>query len=425
MTFRITRLRQLSSFAIGKWAYKDDGGIKNKAGGGNMDLTIEQRRIANAKIMIAKELATNSGTFIEIQIDRMIKEIISKVKISASDASKEQYRKLYKSCTSKSCGDLKNCLMSCKTRASFDKTRTSFRFCIAEEIQRLRRESEKAMKAKDYDLGKKKIQEAFKLAVKFEDEFLSENRIIFNDVKNQKGFKRVSFSKKKGLKKAPSADEIIKSFSVNDNISDRYALAFSVIATFGIRPAELQKGVKLQFHDGMIYAVVQGAKVGSDKGQKVRAMGSALRENNESDKVIMDAIYKAGGEVVVTQNKKDYESLRKYLNRHHPGTSLYTYRHKVASDLKASGLQKRQIAEFLGHRTTDSQQYYGYSRSSSGGRSMTAKGSNEVRVKPDIKDYLKPAAKPAAVPLGSKIKQAKTSISTASKAPKFKPPGIK
>ncbi|MEZ6457449.1 hypothetical protein SL963_28530, partial [Klebsiella pneumoniae] len=90
-----------------------------------MDLTIEQRRIANAKIMIAQELATNSGTFIEIQIDRMIKEIISKVKISASDASKEQYRKLYKSCTSKAEGDLKSCLMSCKTRASFDKTRTS------------------------------------------------------------------------------------------------------------------------------------------------------------------------------------------------------------------------------------------------------------------------------------------------------------
>ena len=33
LTFRITRLRQLSSFAIGKWAYEDDGGIKNKAGG--------------------------------------------------------------------------------------------------------------------------------------------------------------------------------------------------------------------------------------------------------------------------------------------------------------------------------------------------------------------------------------------------------
>lgn len=111
-------------------------------------------------------------------------------------------------------------------------------------------------------------------------------------------------SVRKRTKKAPSADEIIKSFSVNNNISDRYALAFSVIATFGIRPAELQKGVKLQFHDGMIYAVVQGAKVGSDKGQKVRAMGSALRENNEGDKILMDAIYKAGGEVVVTQNKK-------------------------------------------------------------------------------------------------------------------------
>ncbi|MBZ4359506.1 hypothetical protein LAM19_24955, partial [Mycobacterium tuberculosis] len=78
-----------------------------------------------------------------------------------------------------------------------------------EEIQQLRRESEKAMKSKDYELGKKKIQEAFKLAVKFEDEFLSENRIIFNDVKNQKGFKRVSFSKRKGLKKAASEEDII------------------------------------------------------------------------------------------------------------------------------------------------------------------------------------------------------------------------
>lgn len=394
-----------------------------------MDLTIEQRRIANAKIMIAKELATNSGTFIEIQIDRMIKEIISKVKISASDASKEQYRKLYKSCTSKSGGDLKNCLMSCKTRASFDKTRTSFRFCIAEEIQRLRRDSEKAMKAKDYDLGKKKIQEAFKLAVKFEDEFLSENRIIFNDVKSQKDFKRVSFSKRKGLKKAASEEDIIKSFGTNDKVHERYSLAFSVIATFGIRPAELQKGVKITFQDGMIYAVAKGAKTGENKGQKVRAMGSALRDNNICDQVLMNAIYNNGGEVVITQNKKDYDGLRKYLNRHHKGTSLYTYRHKVASNLKATGASKRQIAEFLGHRTTDSQQHYGYSRSGSGGHSMTAKGSNEVRVKPDIKDYLKPATKPTAGSgggaLGSKIKQAKTSISTTSKVPKFKPPGIK
>ncbi|MDR9944483.1 hypothetical protein KBU53_26045, partial [Enterobacter hormaechei subsp. xiangfangensis] len=92
----------------------------------------------------------------------------------------------------------------------------------------------------------------------------------------------------------------------------------------------------------------------------------------------MYAIYKAVGEVVVTQKKKDYESLRKYINRHHPGTSLYTYSHKVASDLKASVLQKRQIAEFQGHRTTDSQQYYGNTRSGRGGRSMTAKGYNEV-----------------------------------------------
>ncbi|MBZ4359391.1 hypothetical protein LAM19_24375, partial [Mycobacterium tuberculosis] len=71
----------------------------------------------------------------------------------------------------------------------------------------------------------------------------------------------------------------------------------------------------------------------------------------------MNAIYNNGGEVVITQNKKDYDGLRKYLNRHHKGTSLYTYRHKVASNLKATVASKRQIAEFLGHRTTESQQH--------------------------------------------------------------------
>jgi len=375
-----------------------------------MELTKKQKQIAETRLMIAHQQSIDSGTFIDIEIDKMVKSILSQVKTDAVEASKEQYRKLYKSLLERHPeATFQELMMQCGTRSSFDKTRTAFRFCLTEEIHDLRRKAEKAMRSKDYATGKKLTQDAFKLAIKFEDEFLSENRILFNDVKSKEGFKKVSFSKKKGLKNAPSADVVLNDLASNKAVYDRHSLAFSIISVFGIRPSEMQKGVKLTFSNGMIYALIQGAKVSKDKGHKHRAIGSAIRDGNKCDQVIIDAIYKGGGEVVATQQKKDYDSLRKYFNNHYNGTSLYTYRHQLASDLKKSGVSKRQIAEIMGHRTTESQQHYGYARSSKGGgRSMVAKGSNEVISSPDIKDYLKPA--PAAG-TGSKISKAKNNLS--------------
>ncbi|WP_201279527.1 hypothetical protein, partial [Cedecea colo] len=204
------------------------------------------------------------------------------------------------------------------------------------------------------------------------------------------------------------------------NLYDKHSLAFSIISTFGIRPAEMQKGVKLTFKDGMIYALVKGAKVSDDKGHKHRAIGSSVRDGNKCDQVIVEAIYNNGGEVVVTQTKSDYDSLRKYFNNHYNGTSLYTYRHQVASDLKKAGISKRQIAEVMGHRTTESQVHYGYARSSKGARSMVAKASNDVISSPDIKDYLKPAPAPAPA-VGSKIGHMKQNLQGQGSYPKLKP----
>ncbi|EAM8287861.1 site-specific integrase [Salmonella enterica] len=394
-----------------------------------MELTKKQKQIAEARLMIAHQQSIDSGTFIEIQIDKMIKGIIGKVKTNANDASKEQYRKHYRSAIERHPdASFHELLMQAGTASSFDKRRTAFRFCITEEIQNLRRKSEKAMRSKDYEAGKKLIQEAFKLAIKFEDEFLSDNRILFNDVKSQEGFKKVSFSKKKGLKKAPDPDVVLNGLELKKNLYDRHSLAFAVISAFGIRPAEMQKGVKLTFKDGMIYALVKGAKVSDDKGHKHRAIGVSVRDGNKCDQVIMEAIYKNGGEVLATQTKSDYDSLRKYFNNHYNGTSLYTYRHQVASDLKKAGVSKTQIAEVMGHRTTESQVHYGYARSSRGGRSMVAKGSNEVISSPDIKDYLKPKPAPAGGGgTGSRIAKAKNNLSQGVQAsyPKLTPRGTK
>lgn len=384
-----------------------------------MELTKKQKQIAETRLMIAHQQSSESGSFIEIQIDKMIKGIIGQVKTNANDESKEQYRKHYRSAIERHPdASYHELLMQAGTASSFDKRRTAFRFCIAEEIQTLRRKSEKAMRSKDYETGKKLIQEAFKLAIKFEDEFLSENRILFTDVKSQEGFKKVSFSKKQGLKKAPSPDFILNGLELKKDLYNRHSLAFAIISTFGIRPAEMQKGVKLTFKDGMIYALVKGAKVSDDKGHKHRAIGSSVRDGNKCDQVIAEAIYNGGGEVIVTQTKSDYDSLRKYFNNHYSGTSLYTYRHQVASDLKKSGISKRQIAEIMGHRTTESQVHYGYARSSKGARSMIAKASNDVISSPDIKDYLKPAPAPA---VGSKIGHMKKNLHGQASYPKLTP----
>ncbi|EEI2597433.1 site-specific integrase [Salmonella enterica] len=388
-----------------------------------MELTKKQKQIAETRLMIAHQQSIDSGTFIDIQIDKMIKGIIGQVKTNAKDESKEQYRKLYRSTIERHPdASFHELLMQAGTASSFDKRRTAFRFCLVEEIQELRRKAEKAMRSKDYDTGKKLTQDAFKLAIKFEDEFLSDNRILFNDVKSQEGFKKVSFSKKKGLKKAPDPDVVLNGLELKKDLYNRHSLAFAVISTFGIRPAEMQKGVKLTFKDGMIYALVKGAKVSDDKGHKHRAVGSSVRDGNKCDQVIMEAIYNNNGEVLATQTKRDYDSLRKYFNNHYNGTSLYTYRHQVASDLKKAGVSKTQIAEVMGHRTTESQVHYGYARSSRGGRSMVAKGSNEVISSPDIKDYLKPAPAPAAG-TGSRIAKAKNNLSKGGQAsyPKLTP----
>lgn len=391
-----------------------------------MQLTKGQVKIAQEKIEAAKDNVASNGSYIEIEIDKMIKEILSNVKTNANAASKEQYKKLYES--SKSKGSLHSCLLSCRTRASFDKHRTSFRFGLVEEIKALRREADKAIRKKEYKEARAILLDAFKMAVKFEDEFLSENRIVFDDLKGVQGFKRVSFSKKKGLKKAASSEDIIKSFRTNNKTSEKYELPFSIISTFGIRPGELQKGVRLIYKEGYIYAAVEGIKMGKSKGQEKRVIGSEFRNGNICDQILVDAIKNGGGDIIVSQSKKDYDALRRYLNRHHKGTSLYTSRHRVASDLKANGMSKKQIAEFLGHRTTDSQQYYGYARSGRGGRDFKAKATNEVREKPDIKSYLKPVTKPSQPDFSTKLKRATKSTSTPAtqfKMPTFKPPGIK
>lgn len=387
-----------------------------------VSLTEHQRGIADAKLMMAVEEAAQNGSFWEIYVDKSIKKVLEHVKIDASEASKEQYRSLYKSKNYSNGGkSWQRILLTCNTRASFDKTRTAFRFCIAEEIQGLRKQADKFSKAKDYDKARALTKEAFFLSVKFEDEFLSQNKITFKDLKDRHGYEYKSLSKRKTAKKAPSADVVFS--SMKDGFFNNHAVGFSIINRFGIRPSELQKGVKIQYKNERIFLIVKGSKVAADRGQEVRVVGYKPDLSNAADKILLDAINKsADGVLSVVQTKKQYDALRKHFNKYHPGFSLYSYRHAFASDLKKSGASRKEIAEALGHRNTVSQEFYGYSKQGSSARQFVAKAQNEVKIKPDIKQYVKQKTEAKPVAVASKRPAAAGATRT---PPKLRPRGPK
>lgn len=373
-----------------------------------VSLTEHQKGLADVKLMMAVEQAAQNGSFWEIYVDKSIKKVLEQVKIDASERSKEQYRSLYKSKNYSNTGKTwQGMLLTCNTKASFDKTRTAFRFCITEEIAALRKQAEKFSKAKDYEKSRALIKEAFHLSIKFEDEFLSGNKITFSDVKDRHSYEHKSLSKRKTAKNAPSVDVVFS--KMKPVFFKQHAVSFSIINRFGIRPSELQKGVKIKYADGRIFIIAKGSKVSADRGQAVRVVGYKPVAGNAADDLLMAIIKNSNdNEFSITQTKKQYNALRKHFNKHHAGFSLYSYRHKFASDLKKSGASRKQIAEAMGHRNTVSQESYGYSKQGESGRQFVAQAHNEVRVKPGIKQYLQKSE-----PVSSKIADAKSKTAAA------------
>ena len=109
-------------------------------------------------IKTAEEKNMQVGSILNIEMQDRLKEINLKVKKETA----EQYRKLFNYKLSLNAEDIIQHLLECNTRNSFDKTRSAFRFCIAEKIQELRKESEQARREKNFDLMQKKTMKHIK-----------------------------------------------------------------------------------------------------------------------------------------------------------------------------------------------------------------------------------------------------------------------
>ena len=303
-------------------------------------------------------------------LDKKIREGLKEISLDVKKETADQYRELVNSKIKKGGDfDLVWHLMQCGTKNSFDKTRSAFRFCIADEIMKITKESDNARKQKDYKLMQAKTIEAYEKYFLFEKYFLSEERIVWGDISHNK---KPSGSKKKTMNSVATIKNVFGGIKAKPELIDKYGMILSIAALTGCRPAELQKEIEITISDKLIHISISGAKVGENRGQEVRKISFNLKdyENDEQMNYILSKFAGVEKNIKYQCDKKDYNALRQYLYINHPGFTIYTLRHRAASQLKKEGLPEHEIAGFLGHRTVRSQENYGYARSASKGLSV-------------------------------------------------------
>lgn len=128
-------------------------------------------------------------------------------------------------------------------------------------------------------------------------------------------------------------------------------------------------GVDLAVHykNGKTYllAKVHGAKVDGQRGHVMRVLKRdvSVHWHDAGLAQLVDLVEAKGGRTTEYTTESDQRSVNRFLNKQQKGLSLYSYRHAVGSDLKASihdgKVTSLEAAAFMGHRSTASLCAYG------------------------------------------------------------------
>ena len=144
----------------------------------------------------------------------------------------------------------------------------------------------------------------------------------------------------------------------------RYRAAAAVAAISGCRPAELVKGIEVSVAHGSLKIRISGAKVSKNSGQEWRELSFDLPSENPLALILGRIALEEGGQTVVKIDDARAFSgaVREAGKRAFPkfGRTItpYSFRHQVASDLKAAELGD-QISAALGHSVSDTRGSYG------------------------------------------------------------------
>lgn len=261
------------------------------------------------------------------------------------------------------------------TRTHFDRLRSACRWVEAEEIRRLRTLAETARKAKDLDAMRAHTLAAFERATVYRALYLAQDRPTWAQKAHAMrvmGLRQVSQSKRQAGRRALSPDRLLVALGRQPGRCARVEALACVFALFGIRPAELVRGVILDNTAQGLRLGVAGAKVDAVRGQPLRVL--EVEPTRRGQSAIAVAFLRAhvdehGGELIAT--RADVVAVRRAMRQAQPGLSPYAYRHARASDAKASR-GRAGAAAWLGHANDRAQQGYGHARSARGAVSIKA-----------------------------------------------------
>lgn len=266
-------------------------------------------------------------------------------------------------------------LDAASTRAHYDRLRSACRWTEAQEIARLRSLAEAARKAKEPEAMREFTRQAFERAVVFRALYLDADRPTWADkaaALRAAGQRPISRSKRKAGRHAPTPDQLLVALARQPGRCTRVELFACVFAVFGIRPAELVRGVVLDTTSTGLRLAVSGAKVDATRGQPLRVLEVETTRRGQSAlavALLRAHVEEAGGDLSATV--ADIVSVRRAMREVQPGLSPYAYRHARASDAKASQ-GRAGVAAWLGHANDRTQQGYGNARSGRGAVAVKA-----------------------------------------------------
>jgi integrase len=174
------------------------------------------------------------------------------------------------------------------------------------------------------------------------------------------------------------------------------ALCALVLAdTLGVRPAEML-GLRVDLERGEV-RVTGAKKVGQRGADRVLRLSdsSLLKYVAAAAQTVQEGESKRPGVIHRAQSRLD-RLTRRLWPRRQARPTLYTFRHTMGSQLKASGVSRAAIAYVMGHQSTKSVEVYGDRRSAkrSGGLAIQA-GDREAAAFEGRENHREPHAAPA------------------------------
>ena len=149
-----------------------------------------------------------------------------------------------------------------------------------------------------------------------------------------------------------------------DKASGHLRTAMQILYLTGLRPIELEKGVKITVTENKICFEVKGAKIrhkpGASSGQEWRKFAIP---RNELPSNFENWARLSGGSSGIFSIKREklWRLFRQFKKRNPEFRNLrpYSFRHGFASALKLAGFSPALIAQAMGHQSTRTQRKYG------------------------------------------------------------------